>query len=1299
MFISSPSNQGRPAYTLDPEEESSLLSGLYNGTGKLLTDALWLLDTPRAVIGSVIDSAMEGFDPDEFNNPFGPNRIDTEDLLEKAGMEEGIGRTALGLVGDIATDPLTWATAGGNALTKSGKAARAIGLLDDAPRLASKKLKEKAIAKARNPLVSQAASITNPDDAIKAADDFAEIIGDETFDLAGVASDMGVSSGRAERTLRDLGLESIDQYGDEAIRPLVGTRESRRALSLDDLIQASNDPAAAMQKLEDYALKNDMLASDLLQEKALGSSFGAGIPLLDNTTVAGDLLGESVGRGMAAAGDRVSEALRYGAIPGTSFSPGKAAFGFFDRMMGGQTGALEQGTAGRIMQAADEGEGAARELVTEIGMQFEELERTLPESVKRQFGVETLWSEEVGQKIDRVIEGRAATQADKDFIQAAGLQPIINKYGDVTADILRRSKDAGINSQAVSTGYTKQYRPYQIVSDFKNKRPGSGGDPQTLFDTTTGDQLARQEALQLPGGIDQARYLQKNWRDVARKAGYSNPDELDQNTLADILYQDINSPNSDYYKAVAGSDVALEVAGGNLREYSRGKARALSEYLRRFGPDETGLQNHPLDALATYATGRERAMGTGKELQNVLADLARPGAAESVSGGGAVNLRKALSQAGLRSQFDEVLKRSVDPNAVKDAEKNFKTALNALGKNTDDAQRASLTRNVQKAQAQIDAARKDVSAARDGAQGYGIYKIGKDPQAGAAKNVQEIIAKSIEAKTGRKVDASAIDLDQFHIPQERLNTLKKMHDFYVKPQQAQNTIFEMVNSLGRLFKSQVLLWPSRYSRDLMSGGLTNIVEAGGGNPTQLAESYRAAERLMSGDIDSFAQMIEDIPAYASFTNPKDRVNAFVKDATRNKLFGGLRSADFIDDPAGESLRNFIPGAGDQTLMGGIKGVGRNLGPKQFFDSNSALYKDAQKIANWTDTINRTSGYINLMRTQGTSAEEAARRMLAAHVDYDSLSKGEKQLRKLIPFYSYSSRILKYAVENLLTKPGGGYSQGLRTVERMQRSDEDTFVPEYIRSGTGLNINPLVDGLSAATGTDVKGLMGYNPEDDVYISQFDYPGAQALSMFDYKKAPGSILPDLTRSVGGTLENIASNANPLAQGTLELLSGEDSFRKEPLGQVYSNYDRILRGGGQWMGFDMDEYGPLYGNNQALNSGWTMLKQAADMLVPGTSRIFNISAKGATALGSDNPVGALGSTLINAVAPVRLAGVTPTARDKAMLTEIEEAVRSLPNAYTKTSSFLNRDQISQLAPEMQAALAVQKSLLRKQMENRKK
>ncbi|MGI9446747.1 MAG: hypothetical protein ACR2NI_03710, partial [Pirellulales bacterium] len=901
--------------------------------------------------------------------------------------------------------------------------------------------------------------------------------------------------------------------------------------------------------------------------------------------------------------------------------------------------------------------------------------------------------------------------------QAAGLQPIIDRYGELTADILRRSKDAGINSQAVTTGYAKQYRPYQIVSDFKNKRRG-GGDPQTLFDTTTGDQLARQEALQLPGGIDQARYMQANWRDIARKAKPNiNPDDLDQNTLTDILHADINSADSDYYKSVAGSVVDQEVSGGNLRAYSKGNARALSEYLRRFGPDETGLQNHPLDALATYATGREKAMGTGNELQNILADLARPGDPSLVEGGGAVSLRDALKRTGLRSQFNET-RDFLDPNAVANANKKYNQALDDLGKfdyvdRADDAARMDLQQNVRDAQKAIDMARKDVSNAEtiieNGVERKAIVKIGTTPTAGAAKKVQQIIADSMTAKTGRKVEASAIDLDAMHIPQERLDTLSKMHDFYVNPKQAESKIMETVGGLGRLFKSQVLLWPSRYTRDLMSGAITNVVEASGGNPTKLTESYRAAERLMSGDMDTFAQMIEDIPAYASFTNPKDRVNAFVKDATRNKLFGGLRSADFIDDPAGESLRNFIPGAGDQTLMSGVKGVANNAFgglPKsanpldwQFFDSNSALYKDAQKIANWTDTVNRTSGYINLMKTQGTSAEEAARRMLASHVDYDSLSSSEKKLRKLIPFYSYSSRILKYAVENLLTKPGGGYSQGLRTVERMQRSDEDTFVPAYIRNGTGLNINPLVDGLSEATGTDVKGLMGYNEEDDVYFSQVDYPGAQALNLFDYKKAPGSILPDITRSVGGTLENIASNANPIAQGTLELLSGEDSFRKEPLGQTYSNYDRILRGIGQTAGFEMDEYGPLHGNNQALNSGWTMLKQAADMLIPGTSRLSNIGAKAATAFASDNPVGALGSTLVNAVAPVRLAGVTPTARDKAMLTEIEEAVRALPNAYTKTSSFLNKEQVSQLAPEMQAALAVQKSLLRKQMENRKK
>lgn len=1305
MFISSPSNQGRPAYTLDPEEESSLLAGLYNGTGKLLTDALWLLDTPRAVVGSILDSAMEGFDPDEFNDPFGPNRIGTEDLLEKAGMEEGIGRTALGLAGDIATDPLTWATMGGSALTKSGKAARALGLLDDAPRVASKRLREKAIKAANSPLAQQANAITDSASLPGAADDFAERIG--KVDLDAIAADMGVSSGRAGRTLSDVGLDTIDQYADEAIRPLVGTRESRRALSLDDLIREAADPNAAREQLEAYALKNDMLPSDLLQEKALGSSFGASVPLRDGTTIAGDLgLGERFGKGLAAAGDRVSEALRFGEIPYSGISPGKEAFKFFDRGMAGQAGAIEQGTAGRIMQASDKGEGAARELVTEIGMEFEELERALPDTVKSQFGVETLWSEKVGRTIDRVIEGRSATKRDQDFIQAAGLQPIIERYGELTADILRRSKDAGINSQAVTTGYAKQYRPYNIVSDFKNKRRG-GGDPQTLFDTTTGDQLARQEALQLPGGIDQARYMQANWRDIARKAGHSNPDALDQNTLTDILHADINSADSDYYKSVAGSVVDQEVSGGNLREYSKGNARALSEYLRRFGPGETGLQNHPLDALATYTTGRERAMGTGNELQNILADLARPGDPSLVKGGGAVSLRDALKRTGLRSQFNET-RDFLDPNAVANANKKYNKALDDLGKfdyvdRADDAARLDLQQNVRDAQKAIDMARKDVSNAEtiieNGVERKAIVKIGTTPTAGAAKKVQQIIADSMTAKTGRKVEASAIDLDKLHIPQERLDTLAKMHDFYVNPKQAESKIMETVGSLGRLFKSQVLLWPSRYTRDLMSGAMTNVVEASGANPTKLAESYKAAERLMSGDMDTFAQMIDDIPAYASFTNPKDKVNAFVKDATRNKLFGGLRTADFIDDPAGQSLRDFIPGAGDQTLMSGVKGVASNAGWKQFWNTDSALYKDAQKIANWTDTINRTSGYINLMKTQGISSEAAARRALASHVDYDSLSQGEKSLRKLIPFYSYSSRILKYAVENLLQHPGGGYSSGLKTIERMQQSDEDTFVPAHIRAGTGININPMVDALSSATGADVKGALGYNPEDDVYFSQVDYPGAQALNLFDYKKAPGSIMPDITRSLGGTLENLASNANPMAQGALEIMSGEDSYRKEPLGQVYSNYDRILRGIGRGAGFDIDEYGPLHSNNQALNSGWTMLKQAADSLIPGTSRLTNIGAKAATAFASDNPVGAVGSTLLNAVSPVRISGVTPNARDKAMLTEIEEAVRALPNAYTKTSSFLNKEQVSQLAPELQAALAVQKSLLRKQMENRKK
>lgn len=68
-----------------------------------------VLDAPRSLLyrGGTALARSLGYD--------GPDVNHFEDLLSNAGMEEGLGRSALGVAGDLATDPLTWLGVGAGA--------------------------------------------------------------------------------------------------------------------------------------------------------------------------------------------------------------------------------------------------------------------------------------------------------------------------------------------------------------------------------------------------------------------------------------------------------------------------------------------------------------------------------------------------------------------------------------------------------------------------------------------------------------------------------------------------------------------------------------------------------------------------------------------------------------------------------------------------------------------------------------------------------------------------------------------------------------------------------------------------------------------------------------------------------------------------------------------------------------------------------------------------------------------------------------------------------------------------------
>jgi hypothetical protein len=139
--------QPRPsAPYLDEEEEQSLVGSLRDKGVSFIGSVGNFLDLPGSMVRDVASSAMQG----KFVNPFdqllsplsSDNRTTGRDLARQAGMassQDTWGNAIGGFGLEVALDPLTYVTGGASALTKLGKGASKVGLLDDLGKVARKK--------------------------------------------------------------------------------------------------------------------------------------------------------------------------------------------------------------------------------------------------------------------------------------------------------------------------------------------------------------------------------------------------------------------------------------------------------------------------------------------------------------------------------------------------------------------------------------------------------------------------------------------------------------------------------------------------------------------------------------------------------------------------------------------------------------------------------------------------------------------------------------------------------------------------------------------------------------------------------------------------------------------------------------------------------------------------------------------------------------------------------------------------------------------------------------------------------
>ena len=1190
----------RTAAGADPSQP-----GLVGRTLRGVSNALWYLDTPGAVVRSAIDYGMDG----QWNNPLdAAQRVSPDDIAERAfGVSNPVGKFVLGTAVGVATDPLTYLAGPLKALTPAGKAARAAGLLDDAAEVASRQLQDRA--------------------------------------ARGMVTDL---PGRAKRTLRALGRDSIDNFTEHSARPLVGQRAAQRQVTLRQLVDRVKDPdqaARLQQHLQGYLSKKRLTYGDIA-DTPLSGSWGFG-------GLVGDPLGATVGDASARFFDAVGESVRWSPV-------GRLAHKVSNKLTGGTLDPISQAAATEINTAGNAGASAGAREAGDVAqlIQFAEV----PDAVARRTGISDAKGVDAAEAIDRYLEGVAATPRDIDFVEnTPKIREFVEKWGVMRSDLLDKSKTAGINAHQLRHKFGAAYRPYMMTTALDREILQQGASKGGYFDLSTGDMIRRKKFLQLPGGIDQLRYYAKKkeflgGRDINPATGQRWTDD----EVANWLVSDINNPTGEYYSTVQGSEAALyparAAAAKGLTKKQRntvgvlspdlqtpmvtkGQTRQIAKFLNQLDPaDPVVFGNHPAEAVARYTTGRMRAIATGEALADSVISRAVAGSAGANPGGKAVSLRDALARVGLKSQ---------------------RTAGSQLA-------------------------------------------------GGAAARAREAIAEKLQQQ-GRQVRADDVDLSSYFVPESFIDRLTKAQNLVSAPKES-GPFGNLIREMNRAFKAQALARPARITRDWLSGIIGNFITVG--DPRPLVQSMWHSQSLLDGNYDRAIGFIRGMPAYANVGGDEATLKAYLSDLAEAGVLKGMGGVEReIGDRTGKALLEVLPGStplnvpipNAQTVtdivadknsldLFGVKGVSIGNRPRTWGQyakdsyadplgvtssapdavvrrtTNNPIFRKFEDAGEWSDAHTRLSGY-NAMLAQGVSPKEAARRLKDVHVDYESLTEYEKQLRDtFVPFLAYTLRSGQYAAKEMLN-PGGPYAQVIKGLDRLQGDDDEAYLPQTYRERGAFGI--AEDTLRSAGVPDALNFAAAPEGMSSVFSGVDIPGMSALNMLSYKPSAAGAVDSISASANSTAQNMLSQMSPVVKAVAETATGVDSHTKRPIGAVPTQWDKVLIG--------------ATGNKDARLPA--IAKHALDIGLPGLGPSAGLVG---TALDPRlDPLERTGQAAWNAIMPVRRNFVDDSQRRRDELAVIDEMISRVPGNRTFSKTTLPDEVVATLPPEFQALVARKKQI----------
>lgn len=350
------------------------------------------------------------------------------------------------------------------------------------------------------------------------------------------------------------------------------------------------------------------------------------------------------------------------------------------------------------------------------------------------------------------------------------------------------------------------------------------------------------------------------------------------------------------------------------------------------------------------------------------------------------------------------------------------------------------------------------------------------------------------------------------------------------------------DSLTASFKAGVLSFPARHMRDLMSGMWRNF-ERGWLDK----KSFTDAHMILQGNsvvgyeslpwLQAHLQQTGRVPTKENLTQALAEVYASLRGPMLN-----IQSEDILPFASGLSeMAAAVPGTEKALDLRRLLRVfsgrepGTNLNPLDIagvytlkgeprLTTKFGPVAASNILGNYTDAMNRLVPWLSQIR-RGVDPRTAMRRVMEAQVEYapQTFSHFERKvLKRLMPFWSFTSRSMLYMLRELARNPRGRMALTKRITARA--TADDPSLPEHVSQTTAIPVE---------SGTPLGFLLGAPP-----------PGVKRYltGMQLMHEDPASFFGG---GVRGALTEALSRLHPLPKALIEWGTGESLFQRTPTG----------------------------------------------------------------------------------------------------------------------------------------------------------